>query len=181
MWEFCDHIPNNISTPGVRQGISRNLLAFESSSMYFIHATYWSADLVQRSMLFNCVETKSSCMLVSVIASAVFSVNSGQLISGKSKSAASEGVISMQEVFTILTFQSYKCLWWIISIEDFGKINCLKSPFSIFLCLVPLICIFHIAQVSIFIDYLTIKFGEYNHQWNCEWTTQESVHCKFWA
>ena len=57
-----------------------------------IHATYCSADLVQRSMLFDCVETKRSCMLVSVTASAAFSVNSGQLFSGKSKSA--EGVIS---------------------------------------------------------------------------------------
>ena len=57
-----------------------------------IHATYCSADLVQRSMLFDCVETKRSCMLVSVTAAAVFSVNSGQLFSGKSNSA--EGVIS---------------------------------------------------------------------------------------
>lgn len=53
----------------------------------FIHVTYWSADLVQRSTLFNCVETKSSCMLISVTAEAVFSVNSGQSFSGKSKSA----------------------------------------------------------------------------------------------
>ena len=85
-------------------------------------------------------------------------------------------VISMQWVFALPTFQLYICLWWIWYIHNFRQINSLKSVFSILPCLLKLIiCILHITQVSKFLVYLTIKFGEYYHQWNCEcanWTKQ---------
>ena len=79
-----------------------------------------------------------------------------------------QSVISMQGIFAIPTFPPQICLWWMFSVHNFGKIDYLKSFFSFHPCLVPLICILHITQVRMFLDYLTIKFGEYNHQWNCE-------------
>ena len=58
---------------------------------------HWSADLTQRSRLFICVETNSWYMLSSSIASAVFWVNSAQLLSGKSMSMNNITVPSNQK------------------------------------------------------------------------------------
>ena len=67
----------------------------------------------------------------------------------------------------ILTFQFYTCFWWILSIHDFRKINFLKNDFSILPGHVPLnSIILNVIQFSTFLDDLTIKFGEYNHQRN---------------
>ncbi len=54
------------------------------SMLHFECTTDWSAHLTQRSRLFICVDTNSSCKVVSSIASAVWWVNSGQSVSGKS-------------------------------------------------------------------------------------------------
>ncbi len=81
------------------------------------------------------------------------------------------------EMLTILTFQSHKCLRRIFGIHDFRKINPLKSMFSIVPGLFPLIFNVWISQVDIFIDYLTIKFGEYNHQRNCKIDQYNMLFC----
>ena len=52
--------------------------------------------------------------------------------------------------------------------KDFREINSLKSDLSIFSGFIPLNCIIYIIQFFIFLDYLTIKLGEYYHQRNCE-------------
>ena len=106
-----------------------------------LHGTYWSANFTQRSRLFICVETNSWCMLVSVTASAIFSVNSAQLLSGMSISAKELSLCKKCLLYS--TFQFHICLWWIYCTHDFRNINCLKSIFSILLCLLPLICSLH--------------------------------------
>ena len=60
------------------------------------------------------------------------------------------------------------------SIQDFGKVNCLKSDFSILLGLLPIFNIFIILQLHVFCNYSTIKFGEYSHQrnYNMSFTSQ---------
>ena len=60
-------------------------------------------------------------------------------------------------------------LWRVFSINDTMLINLLKSLISIiFSFLQPIFPILYIIQFSIFLWYETIKFGEYNHQWNCK-------------
>ena len=56
------------------------------SKWHFECDPHQSADSTQRSRLFICVETNSSCMLWSSIALAVCWINSAQLFSGKSMS-----------------------------------------------------------------------------------------------
>ena len=56
------------------------------SKWHFECDPHRSADSTQRSRLFICVETNSSCMLWSSIALAVCWINSAQLFSGKSMS-----------------------------------------------------------------------------------------------
>ena len=129
---------------------------------------HWSADLTQRSRLFICVETNSWCMLLSSIASAVFWVNSAQFFSGKSMSMRQHYSYFSGRNPLILTFQSHICLGRTFSIQNFRKINFLKSDFSNFLGSLPLIFILCISQVDKFIGNLTIKFSEYNHQRNCK-------------
>ena len=147
-----------------------NLEMVNILKQYLIYITCLSADLTQRSRLFPCVETKSWSILSSVTASAVLSVNSGQSISGKSISVKELlSLFKAAHMFTIPTFQSQICFWWMLSIHDFWKINCLKCFISIIPCPVPFVCHFYITQVCIFLDYLAIKLGEYNHQWNCEY------------
>ena len=72
-------------------------------------------------------------------------------------------------ILMIPTSQAHICFWRIISLKDFREVNSLKSGFSIFSGFIPLNCIIHIIQVQFtrFLDYLTIKFGEYYHQRNC--------------
>ena len=67
----------------------------------------------------------------------------------------------------ITTSQAHICFWRAISIKDFREINSLKGDFSIFFGFVPLSFIIHIIQFFRFLDYLTIKLGEYYHQRNC--------------
>ena len=72
-------------------------------------------------------------------------------------------------ILMIPTSKANICFWWIISMQDFGKVNLLESDFSINFGFVPLSCIIQVIQLSRFLDYLTIKFGEYYHQrdWMC--------------
>ena len=67
----------------------------------------------------------------------------------------------------IPTSQAHICFWRIISTKDFREINSLKSDFSILFGFVLLNFIIHIIQFFRFLDYLTIKLGEYYHQRNC--------------
>ena len=114
----------------------------------------------------------SSCKLALSIASAVFSVSSGQSFSGMSISVFEVSlylnVCQLIVMLMIPTSQTNICFWRAISIKDFREINFLKSDFSIFSGFAPLNCIIHIFQFARFLDYLTIKFGEYYHQRNCE-------------
>ena len=56
-----------------------------------------------------------------------------------------------------------------LSTHDFGKINFLETFVSINVGHIPpVFVILYIIQFSIFMDYLTIKFGEYSYQRNCE-------------
>ena len=73
-----------------------------------------------------------------------------------------------EEILIILTFQSHICLGRICGIQNFRKINFLKSDFSKFSGSLPLIFILCISQVDKFTGNLTIKFSEYNHQRNCK-------------
>ena len=140
----------------------------DASKWHFEPDTHWSADLAQRSMLFICVEINSWCMLSSSIASAVCWVNSAQLFSGKSMSMKQYHSHFSGRILIILTFQLHICLWRVFGIQNFGKVNFLKSDFSKFPGSLPLIFILWISQVDKFTCYLTIKFSEYNHQRNCK-------------
>ena len=101
--------------------------------------------------------------MASSIASAVVCVNSGQFFSGKSMSIEQHCLILQEHIVVILTFQLNISLRRMLGVQDLGKINCLKSGFSIIPSLAPLIFNLHTKQVDIFIDYLTIKFGEYSY------------------
>ena len=70
-------------------------------------------------------------------------------------------------ILMIPTSQAHKCFWRIISPKDFREINSLESDFSIDSGFVPLNSIIHVIQFERFLNYLTIKFGEYYHQRNC--------------
>ena len=71
-------------------------------------------------------------------------------------------------ILMIPTSKANICFWWIISTQDFGKVNLLESDFSIDFGFVPLNCIIQVIwQLAMFLDYLTIKFGEYCHQRDC--------------
>ena len=143
-------------------------------SMLLIHIfecdPHRSADLTQRSRLFICVETNNWCMLSSSIASAIFWVNSAQFFSSKSMSMKQHHSQFQEEILIILTFQSHICLGRIFGIQNFRKINFLKSDFSNIPGSLPLVfpVFLCINQVGKFIGYLTIKFSEYNHQRNCK-------------
>src|SRR6266550_2924409 len=105
----------------------------------------------------------------SSIASAVCWVNSAQFFSGKSMSMKLEHYSHFQEeILIILTFQLHICLGRIFGIQNFRKINFLKSDFSNSPGSLPLIFTICISQVDNFTGYLTIKLSEYNHQRNCK-------------
>ena len=135
--------------------------------------SHWSADLTQRSRLFICVETNNSCKVESSITSAVFVVSSWQSCSGRcisTRKFITSLLLGMKKyVFVILTFQFHRCLWRTFSIQDFRKINILKSLFSFLPGLLPLIFVtVYSFQFNIFFGYLSIKFSEYGHQRHCK-------------
>ena len=83
------------------------------------------------------------------------------------------------KILIILTFQSHICLGRTFSMQNLRKVNFLKSDFSSFPGYLPLIFILwnsQVTQVDKFTGYLTIKFSEYGHQWNCKGNIYQSVH-----
>ncbi len=166
MWKFWKNYDSDIIPCQIF--ISQNMSEqCYTSKWHFEYDTHWSADLTQRSRLFICVETNSWCTLSSSIASAVCWVNSTQFFSGKSMSMK-QLHSHFSERNNQLTFQQHICLGRIFGIQNFRKINILKTDFSNFPGSLPLIFILWISQVDIFTCYLTIKFSEYNHQRNCK-------------
>jgi len=85
VWKFWKNYENDIiPLPMVMfQNMSEQC---QCSKWHFGCGPHRSADLIQRSRLFICVETNSWCMLSSFIASAVCWDNSAQFFSGKSMS-----------------------------------------------------------------------------------------------
>jgi len=61
------------------------------------------------------------------------------------------------------------CFRRICRTQDLKKISALEGTFSILSGLVPLnFVIQYTTQIGIFLDYLSIKFGEYGYQRNCK-------------
>ena len=89
LWKLVENCKNNLVPHQVNTCLIQNVSEGCQSCIYHCKQcdSHWSALFTQRSRLFLCVEINSSWRMSLSIASAVVSVNSGQLFAGMSMSA----------------------------------------------------------------------------------------------